>query len=254
MKKTLIAMIVYQTRKFTKLFFLGIFLCAFINVRVTVSNAAENNFSIPDDHYHEMDDFLKDYINENIPKDSLWVDCETKTNFFQISNNNKKNDMSDKVNGMAYTFTRIEEGESAYYTVIDFYFNQKIKTSKNDLLEIPMNDYLLAYDGATKGQLLVKNKIDQEWTISKDLVVYLNVPHISVYGAEIHNNQNFSRVILSFKSMRNPNSIENSPSYIIQYTHQRDIIWPFVIFCLIIIFFVTNIIFLFFRKIRNRTE
>ena len=215
-------------------------LCVFLCSEAKIAFAVENDYLVPEEYSYQMDNYLKSYIEKNIPGNAYWVDSDTISNFVQTTskNNGKTTNISDKVNANVYTFTYKENGESIYNTVIDICFINKFKTSKNDLLEVHMNDYLRPVSPA-KGELLVKDDENQEWRLSKNVSVLVNLSYATVFGDQIYNNKDFSRIILSFSSGDNPDSIEYSPRYLINYTNQKDTVSPLKVICIVVILLVS---------------
>lgn len=216
---------------------------------------ASGNIPVPEEYTAGMDEDLKAYIDQNIPKDVVWIDSDTKSNFIQTSStkDNQKLDLKDEVKGTIYTFSSGENGEKVYYTVLDFYFTEKISTSKEDLLELHTNDFLRPVSPG-KGELLVRDKVDEEWKVKKDVSVIINLSFASVYGEEMNNNQNFSRVIMSFKSYGNPDSAETLPGYIIDYTHHKESFIPFITISAVIIFLMIFLGYLFYNHYKSNKK
>lgn len=201
--------------------FLFIFLGIIFSYR-SLDAKASANLSIPEEYNSKLDENLIAYIDENVPEDAVWIESGVKSNFIQISSgqHSHKTNLSDKAKGLVYTFSSEENGEKVYYTVLDFYFTQKLKTAKDDFLEISTNDFLRPVSPG-KGELLVKDKVDENWTVKKEIYTIVNLSFASVYGEQMNNKQNFSRVIMSFKAYGNPDSGDSLPSYIVNYTHQK---------------------------------
>jgi hypothetical protein len=210
---------------------------------------------VPTEYTPEMDENLKAYINENIPKDSVWVNSDTKSNFIQISSgrDNQKRNLGDKIESTVYTFSAKESGETVYYTVLDFYFTQKLKTSKKDLLELHTNDFLHPVSPG-KGIWLVRDKTEEDWTVKKDAYIIVNLSFASVYGNQMYNRQNYSRIIMSFKSFGNPDAEAALPGYVINYTHQKAPTVPVAAICAVIILLMVFFGYLYLRFCRSNSN
>ncbi|WP_313131097.1 hypothetical protein [Anaerocolumna sp.] len=214
-----------------------------------------SDIPIPAEYTPEVDESLKAYINGNIPKDAVWVNSDTKSNFIQISSgrDNQKRNLEDKIKSMVYTFSSKENGETVYYTVLDFYFTQKLKTSKKDLLELHTNDFLRPVSPG-KGIWLVRDKTEEDWTVEKEAYIIVNLSFASVYGNQMYHKQNYSRIIMSFKSFENPNPETALPGYIINYTHQKEPALPVAAICVVIILLMVFFGYLYLRFCRSNSN
>jgi len=227
----------------------------YYNYEAKAKTVSDTSLSIPVEYTSGMDESLKVYIDENIPKDAVWEDSDSKSNFIQISSGrvNQKQNLEDKIGSTVYTFSTKENGEMVYYTVLDLYFTQALKISKKDLLELHTNDFLRPISPG-KGILLVRDKPEENWTVKKDSYTIINLSFASVYGDQMYSTKNYSRVIMSFKSFWNPEAEAALPGYIINYTHYKTAGVPLAVTSAVIILMLVSLGCLYYRLRRTKNR
>lgn len=194
---------------------------------ILFSNITSNNKTLQLDS-SVADHALQDFIADTVPEGAKQID-----NNVLINANKGAENISDKVEAKIYTFV----SEKNVYTIVSFHSMGKLKTSKNDTLNITTNDYLLPLE-AVAGKLYVKNKANDQWKFSRKLDAMPGLYGIELYGSQINNRASFIRILLCFRSEQNSEATNVLPKYVVNYNQGDTLtipIMPIIIFSLLII-------------------
>jgi hypothetical protein len=200
--------------------FIAVFICLFFLFQEIVMVSASPIDTIETDTARQMDPTIQGYISENIPEGYYWVESKSLTNFFESDGSNDFV-RNNKLDSMVYTFATDSNDELSYYVVLDFYTAKSMRLSKNNYLELIVDDYLWPASPA-KGILLTKKSVNQEWTFDREILPGV-ANGIVVYGDQISSNRDFSRAILSITATKNPDTKELFPHYAINYISHKTL-------------------------------
>ena len=191
------------------------------------------------------DPVLEEYIENTIPDNSERLPVQVATEYVRLKSDKKIEPYEIETQVYAYS------GKSEIYTIVSIAFSNEIRITSEDRIRITIKDSIWPIS-PSKGVLYVKDKEGQEWVEKKQIIPMELGQWVDISGSEMSNRANYSRIIVSFPSLDNPETAEN-PCYYIQYVNYDSGHRYGLIIILIIIFLVMIHFWFIYRKRRLLT-
>lgn len=180
-----------------------------------------------------MDSVLEEYIESTIPDNNERLPVQADTKYVRMKSDREIKSYEIETQVYAYS------GKSEIYTIVSITFSKGIRITPEDRISINV-DHSIWPISPVIGILYVKDTEEQEWVEKKQITPVMG-QRIDIYGGEMSNRANYSRIIVSFPSLDNPETTEN-PCYYIQYVnydsgHRYGLTIILIIIFLMMIFF-----------------
>lgn len=105
----------------------------------------------------------------------------------------------------------------SYYTVITIESIGVVNRTKEDILEVNVNDALGPVSPA-KGLLYERDNLDDEWGSPKEIYPLIKMDGATVFGSEINGSNDYFKLVVYFPSIEGSSS--ELPRYNVSYTNQ----------------------------------
>ena len=181
-------------KQFNLFIILTIVFC--ISGSILIAHAA-GNYGIPESRMSRVDEFLMDFIRENVPVDAVYEDVMVNGN---MALGGRKSRFED-VKGYCFSYT--EEGVEKQIAIFDYVEEDSVYRADNlwiDFVNVPILDVhakMYAYE-------------DNEWKYIEDVKPYLQEGirgyggRLLVSGEQWENNYKKSRLLIMVTTEKNP--------------------------------------------------
>ena len=178
----------------------------------------------------KKDAVLEEYKKNFLPENAEEIDSYVYSNIIIIDGNEiKERPVNTQYNGEAYTYCIEENGKSAFYGLFDIYSIEPLKVSKNDRIEILLNDYFLPY-GNVEPVLYGKNSVEGKWERITNITADNTGNKYVLHGIQMKSSYKYFRAIAHFTFSHNEEVPLAEPVYQINYYKQEaNYFVPFLI-------------------------
>lgn len=161
----------------------------------------------------------KELANRLIPKNATEIPSYYSTSFVE-QRDGHVGSLGERASADASTYQLAKGGDEDFLSIVVVEFLDKVSISKDDLLEVSVNDYLRPIS-PEYAWVYTRGDSSSKWRLKGSAVPYPTGSGVRLFGSELQGTYNQVMILLCFPSLNNPERVSLDPIYNIEFTHYK---------------------------------